>query len=91
MRFTQTDYPLTTEQTVACFQAENKVEFIVDVSLHDLISCYSIDDINNICDETIFGDNSEVSACIVDIAYEVEGATNKDTVALRVFAEVEEI
>jgi len=91
MRFTQTDYPLTTEQVEATFQEENKVEFIVDIALDDLISCYSIDDINNICDEQIFGDNAEVSACIVDIAYEVEGKTDKDTVAILVTAEVEEI
>ena len=91
MRFTQTDYPLTTPQVISAFQEENNIEFIVDIALDDLISCYSIDDINDICDEQIFGDNTEVSACIVDIAYEVEGKTDKDTVAILVTAEVEEI
>ena len=90
-RFTQTDYPLTTAQVTECFSATDKVAFIVDISLNDLIVCYSVNDINEICDEVIFGDNSEVNACIVDISYEVEAKTDKDTVALLVTAEVEEI
>jgi len=86
-RFTQSDYPLTAPQVEACFN-EEKVEFIVDITLNDLIQCYSIDDINTQCDEVIFGNES---ACIVDIAYEVEGKTDSDTVAIKVTAQVEEI
>ncbi len=91
MKFTQTDYPLSKEQVEQCFQEENKVEFIVDIPLDDIIACYSIGDINEQCDEMIFGSYEDFSACIVDIGYEVEGATDKNTVAIRVIADVEEI
>jgi hypothetical protein len=93
MRFTQTDLPLTEQQLEECLEAQDcenveNTEFIVDVALNDLIVCYGIDDINNLCDETIF---ANVSACLTDINYEVEGKTDKDTVAIKVIAFVEEI
>jgi len=86
-RFTQSDYPLTEEQVEECFN-EEKVEFIVDITLTDLIQCYSIDDINTQCDEVIFGENNTNSAYLADIGFAVEGKTDSDTVAISVVAEV---
>ncbi len=87
MIFTTKDFPLTEKQFTACMQETNKITFIVEVTLENLIMACNLDEINEYCDEVIFGD---VSGVVTDIAYEVEGKIDKDTVAIKVIAHVDE-
>ena len=89
IQFNQKDYPLNKEQLSTCIKNNYGItQFIVDVPLSDIIHCYGPENLNTLCEETIFPD---FIAALSDISYTIHSKVDNDTIALLVTAVVVEI
>jgi hypothetical protein len=86
----QSELPLSEERVIECLSTEDKLEFIVNIRLYELISC-DINNLNELIDEKIVQEYEDTSVILVDISYEIESKIDNETVALKVTGHFEEI
>jgi len=89
-QITQSELPLNEKRVIECLSTGEKLEFIVNIRLYELISC-DINNLNELIDEKIVQEYEDTSVILVDISYEIESKIDNETVALKVTGYFEEI